>query len=153
MKIVKHEPMEYCMKCVKECDDEGSCRHKKLTRKHVLVLPGCCEASKEACCPRVAVQIDWDNPEAPGTGRWYIPFGSDEEVRYAFRDPRDYKPTPPVTHCPFCGTKLPEIVLDPAPPRPIASHDDCGHCGCGWPRSYGMCACWPRVSVYDVKAP
>lgn len=155
MKLVKEEPMEACRSCMD--DDEDYCDHddKKLTRKHVLILPGCCEASRKALFPRVALaSIDWSEPDKTEklVPRWHIPLGSfyEDRVAQVWSDRGDLSPPPDPVHCPFCGTKLPEIVRDPAPPSPIQSHDDCGHCGCGWPRSYGMCACWPRISVFTV---
>lgn len=157
MKLVKEVPMSACRACMDEeksyCDHDGA----KLTRKHVLILPGCCEASREALFPRVG--LDYESifaGEPDDTSKlkavWTIPLASfyDDRVQQAWQG-TDYKLPPPPTHCPFCGTGLPEIVRDPAPPSPIDSHDDCGHCGCGWPRSYGMCACWPRSAVFTTE--
>lgn len=151
MKLIKQVPMDGCLEC-QENDTEEDCTHEVPSRKYVVIVPGCCETSTKALFPKVVVDIDIDDSgeedEEVTTPAWYIPTDSNPELDYVF-DKRFFYPAP--THCPFCGTSLPEIVADPEPPSPIASHDDCGHCNCGWPRSYGMCACWPRSAAFTLK--
>ncbi len=163
MKLIKFDEKDYCLECINNNSDdpdsnerEEDCPHEKPTVKHIVVLPGCCDLSTQALIPRVRVRIGWDS-DGKQNGRyphWWLPT---EEMR----DPiwgrgkisfgQFLKEEEGIKHCPFCGTKLPAIVLDESPPSPIESYDDCGHCGCGWPRSYGQCPCWPAIALYKTE--
>lgn len=151
MKIIKEVKLGVCLDCAKNgvdyYDDDDECTHEKNTHKHVRILPGCCEASTRFGFPRVAVRFLTPESEFP-IAYWYVPQGEYDHI-WSRDEPYEI---PPAVACPFCASKLPQIVASPNPPSPIASHDDCGHCGCGWPRSYGMCGCWPRVTMFDVES-
>jgi len=164
MKIIKFETRPYCLECINNNSDnpdsnerEEDCTHEKPTVKHVMLLPGCCALSTQALYPRASVRIGWDSDGNPGGTKypyWSLPI---EEMRnpiwgrgkISFGD--FLKEEEGIKHCPFCGTKLPAIVLEDSPPSPIGAYDDCGHCECGWPRSYGKCPCWPTIALYKTE--
>jgi hypothetical protein len=184
MKLMRETDDLYCEKCREdgfdphhgEWDDEASeslgCQHSKPTKKHVIILPGCCEESRKALYPMVWIGFP-DNEAGPGdpdqwTAQWYIPlFDRHFALREAWARDEDWDKEPPyfeggperyylqedpaVTHCPFCGTQLPEIVREPNPPEPFSTRYWDGHCGCGWPRSHGQCGCWPRAALFTTK--
>lgn len=169
MKLTREEEMTDCPECDYDCIVEvDGCGHEG-TYKHVVLLPGCCEGSKSALFPFVAIDFPdsaegAENPDL-WTVSWYIPTHSEHyHERYSWAhvgkagsfvtDDSGFPhlaPAPAPTHCPFCGTQLPDIVRAENPPAPISTRDWDGHCGCGRPRSYGPCFCWPKIALFDVK--
>jgi hypothetical protein len=58
-----------------------------------------------------------------------------------------------ITHCPFCGTKLPRVILKKKPPQPIYVPDgDEGHCVTCDSEDHGWCQCNPASAGYKLKS-
>lgn len=135
-------PLDACSECVKQMEEDNEefeCKHETPRAKRIAVIPYCCKANRDAVFPRVQVHVDWDHPKDVSKWQvsWYIPshgVGLGE-----------------VTHCPFCGIKLPKIVKNPKPPSPVYSPDADGLCACGWPKAFGDCACWPIESLFSLE--
>lgn len=57
-----------------------------------------------------------------------------------------------ISHCPHCGTKLPDVELKENPPKPIYESDgDDGHCLTCDSDSHGWCQCNPASAGYKFK--
>lgn len=166
MKILKEFEVS-CRACDYEHDGKEECTHgTPETDKYVLILPGCCEGSRSACTPHVRVFLDGPEEDDVWKPLWYMPMSGTYEHRKLWCREEDMqevsfmeggtkwkepKANPPVSHCPYCGTKLPELEADPNPPSPITNMDSDGHCTCE-ANKYGRdCSCWPREVLYRVK--
>lgn len=72
-----------------------------------ICRPRCCEAAQKY--PIITWQIRTDDGEEVEQGRWYINASGELFSRFSGRDP-DWWNVPAPTCCPFCGTKLPNMV-------------------------------------------
>ena len=98
-----------------------------------MVLPGCCEQSAHACTPNLRLRFhDWYNEDEEkgmeilkGLGPiWRVGLGVDighPSLSMAMHRDMNFLDKLEASHCPFCGTPLPEARLrDPALPDWLA---------------------------------
>lgn len=120
------------------------------------ISPACCEGSQRTRAvvmsfddyekpPRWRLRVDSDHSTF---GHYDSALAKDEYDWYVSQNPSKFVPAP--THCPFCGTKLPDIVKKAIAPQPLCRIDDYGE-GCDTCKEERIdCVCWPPEAAYEA---
>lgn len=115
--------------------------------------PTCCAAIQKY--PAIVAGDDGSSENTDECGaRWYVRIampssrgtllGYEEWEEYPFRAPEP-------THCPFCGTALPKLVLKDDPPRTERVTDGGYYCDTCKGRCTWECRCLPVVARFRVE--
>lgn len=109
-----------------------------------IPYPTCCEKARYV----VTFYLNWPGTRGGVTG-WFISTSRERQPSY-LKMTMSYACE--VSHCPFCGTDLPEIRKREDPPEPLCvlseSGDYCMTCGVGGGAS--ICNCYPPSAAYEI---
>lgn len=122
-----------------KCDECGGSGKVPRDFSREMIVPQCCESAKQLRSILLQSEPDGSNPH------WYLRL---HDLVYCEANVRlnsgseAYKLNR-ISHCPHCGTKLPEIEANPKPPKPLFTSDEYGdYCETCGERAMG-CKCWP----------
>jgi len=122
-----------------------------------IVLPGCCERSIKARMPFLylnygthLVEEDEENIENAKPEWRCVNLGHEWIMGLDGGDLSYYDLDLAMNFCPFCGSKLPEIVRVDRPELQVGKHGDyyCGTCD----KRNRECECYPETVLFDAKS-
>jgi hypothetical protein len=111
-------------------------RYIEKKRKSTVPMPKCCLEIQNFCTVYASVDIYDTKDSSKEDACW--------KIQYDFEHSLIKKSPPSPQYCPWCGTKLPELVRKKNPPTPICVVNDGG---------YYCSVCKERLIACDCLSP